>query len=137
MAYSDFTFDPPHMSSIFVRKTKICPHFLALSRICVVKNLLKNYLDSVDIQNVSVKRNGVELQVKNVDDGREVTKSQKQMGEAIRETANGCEKVTREMKRRVDWGRGEKRKVKGAQKIKEGKKKKTVLQETSREMMGG
>lgn len=59
------------------------------------------------------------------------------MGEAIRETANGCEKVTREMIRRVDWGRSEKRKVKGAQKIKEEKKKKTELQETSREMMRG
>lgn len=63
-------------------------------------------------------------------DGREVTKSQK-LGEAIRETSNGCETVRHEIKRGVDWGRGEERKVKGAQKIKERKKKKTELQEIS------
>lgn len=47
-----------------------------------------------------------------------VSEESKQMGETIRESGNECEKVTSKMKKGVDWGRGEKRKVKGGQKIK-------------------
>lgn len=62
-----------------------------------------------------------------------VSEESKQMGETIRESVNECEKVMSKMKRGVDWGRGEKRKVKGGQKIK-GRKRSPGM---SGKMVGG